>query len=491
MKPIDEAGRPARSGWPGARTGVSPEGRFLGVVVPPAYAQDRGAEQVLDTLAIAPVTAICTYPAVARPVDTGRGSRMPDLHVDGHRRVLERPLWGKRELWVESVPAYEPQRSRSTDDGYPTPPPPSMADIPRPTAVDDLVHVSRQRGISVYLQVSPLVIPGLRDEDRPVRIDGARLSGTRVADTACLNSPAAQAYACGQIADIVDHYPDAHGLMFDWAEFPAYTLEDVFACYCRHCEARAREWGFPWAAIKRDVWRAWARVHAMSSTDLKRLRTGGRRPSALVALLSDYPGLQQSLAFRARSVSEFYRSVRTVLDNGTGNAMAVTARTWAPPWNRISGSNYWSVAAVCDAVAPKIFTFDYAALPRWYGQQLADWNPALQEGEILDAMVDLMDLPDDRRTRTFGAYQIPAPGEPHATAPEAHADRIAEVVSETGGRALCHPIAHAYLPEPQWRTMVEVIRDGPADGMWVQMYGYLTDRKIAILSETWSESSAA
>jgi hypothetical protein len=33
--------------------------------------------------------------------------------------------------------------------------------------------------------------------------------------------------------------------------------------------------------------------------------------------------------------------------------------------------------------------------------------------------------------------------------------------------------------------MVALIRDSQVDGMWVQMYGYLSDRKLEILRNTW------
>jgi hypothetical protein len=33
--------------------------------------------------------------------------------------------------------------------------------------------------------------------------------------------------------------------------------------------------------------------------------------------------------------------------------------------------------------------------------------------------------------------------------------------------------------------MIAVIRDSRVNGMWVQMYGYLSDQKLQILSELW------
>ena len=62
-----------------------------------------------------------------------------------------------------------------------------------------------------------------------------------------------------------------------------------------------------------------------------------------------------------------------------------------------------------------------------------------------------------------------------------------DVLEMAAGRVPCRPFAHAYLPGPQWARMVSIIRDSRADGMWVQMYGYLSPDKLAILREHWTQ----
>lgn len=91
----------------------------------------------------------------------------------------------------------------------------------------------------------------------------------------------------------------------------------------------------------------------------------------------------------------------------------------------------------------------------------------------------------DIEQRSFANYRIPAPKELHPAKPEVYRSRLDEVLDQVGGKALCYPFAHAYLPEPQWKRMIALIRDSGADGMWVQMYGYLSDRKLEILREMW------
>jgi len=331
----------------------------------------------------------------------------------------------------------------------------------------------------------PFVPPNVRGEDQPIYVDGSLPQPPQIVLNACLNSPAAEAYGLALIEDTLQHYPEADGLFIDWAEYGAYRLEDHFTCFCPHCEQKASEQGFDWESIKRDVTALWSWLHCLTPRELERSRRLLCNPSELLELLTHYPGWLYFLQFKAKSVLGFYEKVRQLLDNLGLERVGLSARGWPPPWNRSSGMDYRALSHVCVAVTPKLFTFDYSALPRWYGQTLLAWNPALSESEILDTLVEWMNLPDGFERRSFANYHIPAPTEPHPAKVEAYRVRLDEVAEQVRGKALCYPFAHAYLPEPQWKRMVAVIRDSRVDGMWVQMYGYLSDRKLEILKEMW------
>jgi hypothetical protein len=306
-----------------------------------------------------------------------------------------------------------------------------------------------------------------------------------VALSACLNAPAAEAYGLALIEDVLQHFSDIDGLIPDWVEYGAYRFEEHFTCFCSHCERQAREQGFDWDRIKNDVTVLWNWFHSLSPRELERSRRLLFNPSELLELLIHHPGWLHFLQFKAESVVRFYRKVRQLLDNLGLEKISLSARGWPPPWNRSSGMDYRSLAEVCTAVTPKLFTFDYSVLPRWYGQTLLDWNPGLSESGILDALVEWMNLPDDFIHRSFVNYHIPAPAELHPARLEVYRTRLDEVVDQVNSQAHCFPFAHAYLPEPQWKRMVALIRDSRVDGMWVQMYGYLSDRKLEILRHMW------
>lgn len=458
--------------------------RFLGIFVNPLYVQNEGLNSVFDNLEAMDARAICTIPQISRPSNTG-GRRFPDLHIDGYRRLLARPVWGQREIHLDRFLSFRPDPDLYAENGhrpaYSLPPSELDPGIPR-TMLDE----AHRRGMRVHMLFHPTLLPAIRSSEQPTCIDGATPTPPQVALNGCLNNPAVQAYGLALAQDIAGHYPELDGLFPDWTEFAAYQLHDHFTCFCKHCEQKAWESGYDWHGITRDVQALWNWLHALTPTRLETSRRLLRSPSALLELLSHYPGWLEFLRFKADTVITFYQRLRKRLDeNGFGD-IALSARGWPPPWNRSTGMDYRRLAEICAAVTPKLFLFDYSALPRWYGQLLQVWNPDLSESALLEALVEWMALPDDIHPRAFADYQIPAPEHPHTARLEAYQVRLNEVAAQVGGRSPLRPFAHAYLPDEQWRRMITLVRESPVDGMWVQMYGYLSDSKMQILKHMWT-----
>ncbi|HEV58411.1 MAG TPA: hypothetical protein ENN87_13110, partial [Phycisphaerales bacterium] len=78
--------------------GIEPP--FLGIHVSPAAVQCEGLHRVLDRIQAAGAVAVGTGLTVFERAQPGQGRREPPLDVDGTARVLDRPLWGQREIWL-------------------------------------------------------------------------------------------------------------------------------------------------------------------------------------------------------------------------------------------------------------------------------------------------------------------------------------------------------------------------------------------------------
>ena len=459
--------------------------KFLGVVLSPAAVQSEGLDAVLDRIAAAGADAISSMWSVSRPCPSGQGERQPPLDIDGYDRILDRPLFGHKELWLESFRThpYDEILFEATPyrPGGRMAPPDVDRDLP-----DKILEAAHERGMQAWMQLSPTIVPGLRLEDQPHHVDGSLPDmDRRVARQGCLNNPAVRNYGLGLVRDAVRHHAAADGLFLDWAEFTTYGLQDHLVCFCPHCETRATAAGMDWARMRKDVLSTWQQLHRLTSADLSRMQRLARQPSELIELLVTSPGWYDLLRFKARSVLEYYQDVRAAMDAEGAERMALGANGWCPPFNLSSGMDYRALADVCQALRAKLFTFHWSVLPRWYGQALLRWNPTLSEEHVLDMLVEALELPDDNNPRSFAHYHIPTPEEPHPALPDAWRAKTDAVADQVAGRAPFFAYAHSYRPLDQWKRTIAVLRDSRADGMWVQRYGYLSDAKLEALRVLW------
>lgn len=452
--------------------------RLLGVFLEPLHAQSEGVEPVFDVLESVGTTAVVITLHVSRPAAPGTGVRMPPLHVDGHRRVYARPVWGKASVEVETFPAEDPDPVLYAASGYAPRRGAVPANVDR-SVPRRMIAAARRRGMTAFIQIKPFVPPGLRPADQPVYPDGTVPTPPRVAMIGSPCSPAIRGYGLALVRDTLRAFPETDGLFLDWAEYGAYRFEDLFTCLGTHSAARARSLAMDWDTLATQVLAIWQRLHRLRDEDL--------RPAAAAfsRLIDEAPGWADFLRFKASVITTFYRDIRCAIDAVGRTDVQLMARGWPPPWNRWSGMDYSALAEICAASAPKLFAFDYCAVPRWYGETLKRWNPGLSEGAILDALTAWLDLPDDFLERRFELYGIPAEGEPHPVGIPAYGRRVEAVLRAVGGRCAVQPFAHCHMPDATWREKVRMLSAAAVDGMWVQMYGYLSDSKLQILREEW------
>ena len=200
--------------------------RLVGITVLPEFLQVEGVDAVLDNLVMkAGANAVTTSPYVMEVADERTGVREPpDDAGAGAVRLLDRPLWGKRELFVRTAPSYVPQTQLYRGLRYQ---PAEATDLTRRDGhvVHDLIRAAQSRHLKVYLQIQAAIPPGYRvqfggptDEDRP-RLPDGRLPPKRLAKNGSLASRHIVEYTHALIRDLCRAYPDIDGLRFDWTMF--------------------------------------------------------------------------------------------------------------------------------------------------------------------------------------------------------------------------------------------------------------------------------
>ncbi|MEE2619179.1 MAG: hypothetical protein VX677_11245 [Candidatus Poribacteria bacterium] len=460
--------------------------KFLGIVMTPLDVQVEGMNAVMDRIESTGATAINCSSTVNRQSDPHTGFRAPPLDIDGYYRVFDRPVWGKHELYLESFRAKKPDLSWYDNLHYK----PEWKEIPNDLDADlpDKIHESaKKRGWKIYASVTPLAIPKLRDEDKMRWINGQIPDpNRRVANQGCPSSPNVRAWAIATVLDEISQQPQVDGICLDWVEYTTYLLEDHFSCFNPHSRQHMQELGYDSKRIEQDVINLWNYLHNLTSDRLDHTKRIVQNPSEIIDLLVRFSGYCDFLRFKSDVVHGLYHEIRKAMDQSGYADIELVANGWAPPFNRSSGMDYGRLAETVQCVRPKLYTFHWSSMPRWYGQVLKSWNPDLGESAILEAIKTWFNLPDNIKSPTFENYHIPRATENHPVHFETFAHRVDEVVRQVGERVPVTPLAHGYVPLEQWKQTVTVVRDTAADGMWVQRYCYLSDEKISALAEIWN-----
>jgi hypothetical protein len=464
------------------------EAPFLGITVMPEYIQNEGIEPLLDNLVRrAGVTAVATSPYVMAPADEASGAREPpdDAGV-GKVRLLDRPLWGRRDLYVRTAPSFAPDRSLYAGLRY------------QPAAPDDLtaaegevvarfVAAAKARGLEVHLQVQAAIPPGYRvqfggpiDDDLP-RLPDGRAPGLRVDKNGSLASPHILDYGCALIRDLVRAYPEIDGLRVDWPEHPPYTLDAIFTDFGPHAERAAAELGFDFARMQSDALRLYRTLHGgLEKKHLKPWLGQDRGRQALLRLMAAHPGIGDWLRFKAMLVERLLARYRAALDEVGAGRVRFVPQAFPPPWSLVSGFDFGRVARHCHAIPVKLYTMHWPMMLRFYGDALRAANPRLNERLLGQCLLRWLDVQDADAPTSIESFAYPEPEQRHPVGAAAQLRKIAQAQAEAGGTPVL-AIAHGYGPLHDFAVRARIAWEASGRRIWVNRYGYLSDAKLEVL----------
>jgi hypothetical protein len=458
--------------------------KLLGVTVMPEYLQNEGVDAVLDRLAAVGVNAVTTSPYVMEPADEKTGGREPpDDAGAGSVRLLDRPLWGRRELFVRTAPSFEPDLKLYDGLRY-QPAPPTDLTRREGKVVADFIRAAQSRHMKVYLQVQAAIPPGYRvqfggptDDDKPLLPDG-RVPPRRLAKNGSLASPHIRDYTHALLRDLCRAYPDIDGLRVDWPEYPPYFLDDVFLDFSPHAKAAAERLGIDFGRMQHAVGALYRKLHGgLTSDDLRPWtdRDGGRH--VLLRFLANHAAIADWLRLKAQLVEELLAGFRKTIDGAGGKKKELVPNAFPPPFTLASGFDFSRVGKHVDACSVKLYTMHWPMMMRFYGDALRTANPQALEQQIVSALVAWFDTIDYGAPNRLEIIRYPESNEPHPVGNLAQLRKIKQAQQEAGSLPI-YALAHGYGPLEDFQKRLGVARMSTEHGVWINRYGYLSNEKI-------------
>ena len=459
--------------------------RFLGITVLGDFILNEGIDGVLENLIErAGATAVAVNPTVTAPADEGSGSFQPPSDAGSSPRLFDRPLWGKRSLWVRSGPSYYPNEAYYADTPY-VPRKPNDLTEAHGALIGDFIDAALDRGLEVYFQVSATAAPGLREADM-TRLPDGRLPENRMANTGSLASEAIRAYNRAFVRDLLEKYPRVTGFRPDWPEYPCYKLDEAFQDFGPQVQVWAEAHGFDFEGIREEVAAFYTHLHGgLTNRDLEDFAGADRGKLSAVRLLRQHPGVLEWLRLKAALSVDMLRAWREAITEYGGEEKALSANAFMAPFSLITGFDFAGAARYCSAASPKLYTMHWSVMIAFWGEVLLARNPGLGEALVVKALAHVFDLGDEITAEGLSDYGYPGPDEPHPIPDAPQRRKIAQVLAEAGDGMQVTPLMHGYGPHDDFCRRFQVVADSPAHGVWINRYGYLSDEKLDAVGRMW------
>lgn len=462
---------------------------FLGITVLPEYFQVEGVDSVISRCISAGATAIATSPYIMREVSENEGSREPPIDAGaGKVRLLERPLWGKRELWVETTPSYSPDLKLYQETSY-SPPTRAEWGITDANLIDDVIEACHDAGLEIYFQVQAAIPPGYRvqfggptDADAP-RLFDDRIPEGRVAKNASLVSPNIRNYQNGLLADLISRYPSIDGIRLDWPEYPPYRLDSIFVDFSSHMAEYAESNGMSFCNIREAVAELYRLLHdGLSNDDLQGLSESGDLHGWLSSRGLDLNLLKDWLSLKSMAVNALLMDAKATLGKYAPNGCKLIAHAFPPPWSALSGMHFERISNSCDGIAVKLYTMHWSMMLRYYLDQIHELNPHLSEELLVSVLYQFFNVSDDPAPTRIADVTYPGPEDLHVRGPAAQAAKISEAQVASGDTPV-FSLIHGYGTEDDFRNRFVTAFDAANGQAWLNRYGYLGNSKLDAIGQ--------
>jgi len=179
---------------------------------------------------------------------------------------------------------------------------------------------------------------------------------------------------------------------------------------------------------------------------------------------------------------------RAAITDAAGAQKELSANAFMAPYSFVTGLNFARIGESCGSVSAKLYTMHWCQMVEYWGRELLNANPGLDETLLVRVLVGLMDLAEPGGgARALANYHYPDPDEAHPIPSKTQARKLRQVVRAVGGRAQVHALVHGYGPLDDFRRRFALASQSPVDGVWVNRYGYLSDEKLAAVREEWKK----
>ena len=217
------------------------------------------------------------------------------------------------------------------------------------------------------------------------------------APNTCLNNPEQIHYGLARTRDVKEQFPETTGFILDGPEY-GYEIEpehrsDVFKCFCEHCEQKAADLGYDFAAMRAASERLKGQLSRLSPKAMQGFIATQTGPFDAVDLLLQDPDLFDWLRFKTQCIQDYvgaFHSCVKEIDPALKLACGPRTSAFAP----LTAHNFRRLGEVTDFICPKLYFWQHGidglkGTVYRYAKTLMDLNERVSEPLALDLVFKL------------------------------------------------------------------------------------------------------
>jgi len=222
-------------------------------------------------------------------------------------------------------------------------------------------------GLDVWLLSGCFSVNELLDEESTKCVD---ISGRYQTwfGSGCPNNPVLRERDLDSLRKLVAT-PSIKGILLDRCRFasPAAGLSAFLTCFDEHCQSKAKELGFDFDKIVKDVRFIYHMLKNKKNIREKRGLMWFKGPAGIVEWLMDHPGLLEWLRFKRACITEHLRSMAEVVHRAGLRCGVVT---YTPSLAPLVGQSYVDITDFVDVFVP----FMFRRFPQKPGEGCLTWE---------------------------------------------------------------------------------------------------------------------
>ncbi|MEM3406309.1 MAG: hypothetical protein QXJ06_04925 [Candidatus Aenigmatarchaeota archaeon] len=342
-----------------------------------------------------------------------------------------------------------------------------------------VMKVAKDKGLKVYylwMSATPI------NEFAPINVQTITDVFGNKKGFICINTPGFSEYMAGYLKDILDNYSEINGIILDLLQFPSYTADLLFTCFCEACHNKAEEHGYAFNDFKRSALKIFSQIKNLDKEKIMQISDDGLGPIDTMAEIFSDENFVNWWNFKFSSINEFAQCIRNIV-NDINPSLELNIDCVSPSFTPLFGVSLKSLRKYADVVNPKFYPSE--DLFGWRGNLISYANfirenreKEIEEHIVIKFLAELLNLKEVSKFKTLNELREAS------FSVEIFKNEVNKAVNLFGDKKRIKPwVRLDYALTSEIKNMIKALSSANLGGAIFRYYAAATEKKFDIIQK--------